>query len=135
MSILTVCMLYNIHSYMNIYLKYLSSVITILFISGCSSYPPPRALPPETTLEEVIQLSQAEIPDHTIISQINASRTVFHLNTEDILRLKEAQVSYAVIDFMLMTEKRAIAARERARYRYYTYDTYYYYHRPYHWDW
>jgi hypothetical protein len=55
------------------------------------------------TVEDVKALVKAGISDDLVISQIRNSRTVYHLNTADILNLKNAGVSERVIDFMINT--------------------------------
>jgi outer membrane lipoprotein SlyB len=55
------------------------------------------------TVEDVKSLVRARISDDLVISQIRNSRTVYHLNTADILSLKSAGVSERIIDFMINT--------------------------------
>jgi outer membrane lipoprotein SlyB len=55
------------------------------------------------TLADVKALSRAGVSDDIIISQIRNSRTVFYLNTSEIIELKEAGVSNRVIDTMINT--------------------------------
>jgi uncharacterized protein YcfJ len=55
------------------------------------------------TTDDVKAMTRAKIGDDLIISQIRSSRTVYHLNTADIVRLKRAGVSEKVIDFMINT--------------------------------
>jgi hypothetical protein len=55
------------------------------------------------TVLDVQSLVKAGIGDDLIISQIRNSRTVYHLNTADIIALKNAGVSERVIDFMINT--------------------------------
>lgn len=55
------------------------------------------------TLEDVKVLSRAGVEDHLIISQINATRTVYILNSAQIIDLKDAGVSQRVIDHMINT--------------------------------
>ncbi|MDP3981285.1 MAG: hypothetical protein Q8Q33_07735 [Chlamydiota bacterium] len=120
-----------VKSYSNLIL-----IASLLLSAGCTAMPPPRALAPEMTVNDVIQLSQNAIPDVTIIGQIETTRTVFHLQTDDIIQLKDAGVSTAVTNHMLYTEKRDIAIQERARYRYYCdrcceYHSSFFHHRHY----
>jgi len=56
---------------------------------------------------DVQALSRAGISDELIISQIRNSRTVYHLSTSDIIRLKNSGVSETVIDFMINTQTQA----------------------------
>lgn len=55
------------------------------------------------TLEDLVKLSQADISDEIIISQIIASESSFQLSADDIIYLKENGVSEALIDFLINT--------------------------------
>jgi len=55
------------------------------------------------TVIDVKALVTAGVGDDLIISQIRNSRTVYHLNTTDIIGLKTAGASDALIDFMINT--------------------------------
>lgn len=55
------------------------------------------------TVSDVKELVAAGIGDDLIISQIRNSRTVYHLRTADIVALKNAGTSNAVIDCMINT--------------------------------
>lgn len=94
-------------------------VIVSVFVSGCAIVIPPRALPPTVPVEEVIQMSKSGVPPQTIIAKIDSSMTVYHLSSKDVIALKAEGVSHEVIDFMLATEKRDIAAREHERWHYF----------------
>ena len=58
---------------------------------------------PPLSTEDIKAMTRAKIGDDLIISQIRNSRTVYHLNTADIVGLKRAGVSEKVIDFMINT--------------------------------
>ena len=55
------------------------------------------------TVADVEALSRAGIGDDLIISQIRNSRTVYYLNAQEIIDLKNAGVSETVINFMINT--------------------------------
>jgi hypothetical protein len=55
------------------------------------------------TTYDVKSLIRAGISDDLVISQIRNSRTVYHLNTAEIVDLKNAGVSETIIDFMINT--------------------------------
>jgi tetratricopeptide (TPR) repeat protein len=57
------------------------------------------------TKEEVITLSQLNIPAAEIIKAIKKDRTVFKLKVQDILELKQAGVAEEVIKFMLRSSE------------------------------
>ena len=52
---------------------------------------------------DVKALAQAKVSDDLIISQIRASRTVYHLSVADIIDLRNSGVSEKVLDFMINT--------------------------------
>ncbi len=55
------------------------------------------------TVYDVESLVKAGIGDDLIISQIRNTRTVYHLQTADIINLRNAGVSNRIIDFMINT--------------------------------
>ena len=55
------------------------------------------------TPDDIISLVQAGVGDDLIIKQIGNSRTIFHLKSAEIIELKQAGVSEAVIDCMIDT--------------------------------
>ncbi len=52
---------------------------------------------------DVIEMSKNGLSDNVMISQIQSTKSVFHLSTSDILELKNAGVSQRVIDYMIQT--------------------------------
>ncbi len=70
-------------------------------------------------IEDVKALSQAEVEDDLIISQIKATGSVYRLDSAQILDLKNAGVSTAVIDYMINTRDVAASTRTRTRSRFY----------------
>ena len=54
-------------------------------------------------LEDIKNLAKAGVSDDLIISQINATRTVYLLKSGQIIDLKESGVSSEVIDYMIST--------------------------------
>jgi outer membrane lipoprotein SlyB len=55
------------------------------------------------SIEDVKAMSRAHISNEVIISQIQATRSVFHLTSQEIIDLKDAHVSQEVIDYMIQT--------------------------------
>ena len=53
------------------------------------------------SVADVKALAKAGLSDDVILSQLRNARVVFHLNTAQIIELKEAGVSLKVIDFMI----------------------------------
>lgn len=58
------------------------------------------------SVTDVKALVKAGIADEVLISQIQQSRVVFRLSTQEIIDLKESGVSNKVIDFMINTASR-----------------------------
>jgi len=67
---------------------------------------------------EIIALSRAGKSPAAIIREIELSRTVYVMDTQDVLDLGRAGVAQPVIDHMMRTAERA-AARGARRYRRY----------------
>ena len=59
---------------------------------------------PPLTVVDIKSQVKAGIGDDLIISQIRNSRTVYHLNSADIIDLKRARVSERIIDCMINTQ-------------------------------
>ena len=57
------------------------------------------------TARDIIELSKAGLPDDVLIAVIDADRTVFTLDKDQILELKSAGVSKAVLLKMLRTRR------------------------------
>jgi len=57
------------------------------------------------TIDEVIGLKAAGVPDEAVIAEIAQTETVFYLLAADVFRLREQRVSDKVIDFMLYTRQ------------------------------
>ncbi len=57
------------------------------------------------TIRDIIELTKAGLPDEVLTAVIDADRTVFTLDTEQILELKRAGVSEAVLLKMLRTRR------------------------------
>jgi len=68
-------------------------------------------------IEDIKSLSQAELDDDLIISQIRATRSVYRLDSTQIVDLKDAGVSTRVIDYMI--NSRDVVERPRTRWEYY----------------
>jgi hypothetical protein len=65
---------------------------------------------------DVIQLTQSQVHESTIIAQIQASRTVFQLSTQDIVNLKSYGVTDNVINAMVDSARRPVKVIERPVY-------------------
>jgi hypothetical protein len=72
------------------------------------SMPPKQPMPPGQSMSvaDVKALVKSGVSDQVVISQIQNSRVVFRLTTQEIIDLKESGVSEKVIDFMINTPDR-----------------------------
>ena len=108
--------------------------IVALFALGCATRPRPQPL----TQSDIISMVKAGVLDEEIIRRIEGTRTVFRLGSDDVLRLRNEGVSDRVVNFMLDTYTRYVAAAER-RQAYYDADWHYgfgfYYGYPHHRYW
>lgn len=57
------------------------------------------------TVRDIIELTRAGLPDDILVAVIDADRTIFTLDKDQILALKEAGVSRAVLLKMLRTRR------------------------------
>jgi hypothetical protein len=104
-----------------------------LLVAGCATTP---RLPP-LTQADIISMTKAGATDEDIIRRIDATRTVFVLSADDVVRLRKEGVSDRVVTYMLDTYTRAAVAEERRRSEYYNFHYGFYYGRPWHpyWWW
>ena len=65
------------------------------------------------TAGAIIAMTQAGVTDPEIIRRIGESRTVFHLDTTEVARLRIAGVSDRVVKELLDTDQRFSAAEQR----------------------
>ncbi len=66
------------------------------------------------TVADVKAMAQARVGDDIIISQIQNSRTVYHLSAGDIIDLRNAGVSERVVQFMVNTPSLAASYPQQA---------------------
>jgi hypothetical protein len=93
---------------------------------GCAT--PPRPAP--LTQADIISMVKAGLPDEEILRRIDATRTVFRLSADDVVRLRNEGVSDRVVNYMLDTYTRAVVAEQRRQDAYY-YDFHYgYFYGP-----
>ena len=108
-------------------------LLTVLAV-GCATAPRPAPL----SQADIISMVKAEVTDEEIVRRIEESRTVFRLSSDDVVRLRNEGVSDRVVNHMMDTYTRYIAAAER-RAAYYDYDWHYragfFYGYPYRWWW
>lgn len=57
----------------------------------------------QLSLPDISELSRRRVPDGLIIHYLDASRSVYVLRTEEVLRLRKSGVSNDVLDYILKT--------------------------------
>jgi hypothetical protein len=91
--------------------------LAILVITGCSEYVKVHEYEKKSVdTEDIIAMSKAGVASEVIILKIKVSQSQFSLDTNDIIRLKNEEVSDDVIGAMIDTD---IAAEEVDRERSY----------------
>ena len=80
---------------------------------GCATHRPPP--PPPLTQADVISMVKAGLTDEDIMRRIDATRTVFRLSSEDVIRLRNEGISDRLVTFMLDTYTRAVMDAQRRR--------------------
>ncbi len=81
-----------------------------ILITGCAT-PAPR--PSALTESDVLAMVKAGMSDNDILRRIDATHTIFHLSSDDVVRLRQEGVSDRVVNDMLDTSVRAAADRQR----------------------
>ncbi|MBI4601686.1 MAG: hypothetical protein HY721_06980 [Planctomycetes bacterium] len=100
-------------------------------VTGCH-YHHVRAPDPVTT-EEIIRWTKGGVPPDEIIRRIEDSRTVYRMDSKDVVDLHNQGVDQKVIDHMLETERRHIERRSRDPWHHHHCDPYWCpYHSPVH---
>ena len=98
-------------------------LLSLLLLSSCV-YQQVQPLVPLTE-EEIIRMSKEGMPPEKVIERIRDSRTIYIMDTADVLRLHELGVPTEIIDYMLNTRIKAL--ERQASYPYYPYYPYYSY--------
>lgn len=60
----------------------------------------------QLSMNDIKEMTKAGLSDNVIISQIDATGSLFYLSTADIIDLKHSGVSQRVIDYMIQTGNR-----------------------------
>jgi hypothetical protein len=68
-----------------------------LLLAGCATTPPPR--PPPLTQVDVISMVKSGWSDEDIMRRIDATRTVFRLSSDDVVRLRNEGLSDRLVTF------------------------------------
>ena len=108
-----------------------------LLLAGCATTVPRPARLSQT---EIISMTKAGMPDAEIIHGIDATRTVFRLSADEVVRLRQEGVSDRVVNHMLDTYTRYAVAEQRKQDAYdyedfYFHHGFYYGHPWYRWWW
>jgi hypothetical protein len=105
-----------------------------LATAGCATRPAPIPL----TQADIISMAKADTTDEEIIRRIDTSHTVFRLGAADVVRLRNEGVSERVVNYMLETYPRYVAAEQLRQDSYendYRYRYGYWYGYPRRWWW
>jgi hypothetical protein len=111
--------------------------VAVVVATGCATTVP---RPAPLTQTDIVSMTKAGMTGEEIIRRIDATWTVFRLNSDDVVRLRQEGVSDRVVTYMLDTYTRAAMAEQRRRDAYYYDDFYFhygfYYGHPWHrWWW
>lgn len=87
-------------------------MVAVLMAVGCQTA---RHRVPPLTQADVIALVQAGETDEAIMRRIDSTGTVFLLNADDIVALRQAGVSDRLVTYMNDTKVRAAVEQERRR--------------------
>lgn len=93
--------------------------LSLLLLSSCV-YQQVQPIEPLTE-EDIIRMSKEGTPQEKIIERIRDSRTIYIMNTADVLRLHELGVSNEVVDYMLNTRISALERQASYPYSHYPY--------------
>jgi hypothetical protein len=107
------------------------AILTTLFVS-CATTPP---RPPPLTQTDIISMVKARMSDEDIMRRIDDTRTVFRISSDDVIRLRNEGVSDRVVNYMLDTYTRAVAAEQRRLDADYNFRYGFYYGHPWHHGW
>lgn len=90
--------------------RYALSVASALLLAlgACASIPP-------VTVDEALAMTKSGSSPDRIIDAMKASRAHYNLSASDIVRLHEAGLPTAVLDYMQQTQLEAVAESERQR--------------------
>lgn len=89
-------------------MKLLTLLIVLLGI-GCATKPRPAPL----GQADIISMTKAGVSDEEIIKRIDLSRSLFRLGSQDVIFLHDQGVSDRVINYMLDTYAKYVAAEQR----------------------
>jgi hypothetical protein len=98
------------------YFKYLMILLGCLVLSGCATLGGPKKEP--LTIEEIVAMAQAGKSDQEIIDQIHETDSVFFLDSDQVLELRNQGLSGALVDEMMQTgiQDKVMDARRQERF-------------------
>jgi hypothetical protein len=99
-------------------------ISALLLAAGCRYYEVRE--PDPLTTQEILEMSRSGATPEEIIHKIDASGTVYIMDSKDVIDLDESGVDPKVIDHMLDTHRRDV---ERRYYRHYHCHPWYPYYR------
>jgi hypothetical protein len=74
-------------------------VLAAALLAGCATTPPK----PPVTVDQVVQMSQDQVPAADIIAKMQEAGTVYRLSGSQLAKLKEQGVPDEVLDYMQST--------------------------------
>ena len=89
-----------------------SICIALLFFAGCATFKNAFHPLPPVTYDEIIRLTQDKVAPETIINKIRDSGTVFRLNSNEVMDLRQHNVDQKVVDYMLDTYTEAVRQQQ-----------------------
>jgi hypothetical protein len=90
-------------------------VLVLGLVVGCATVPRPTPL----TQADVISMVKAGATEEDVMRRIDTTGTVFHLNADDVVRLRQEGVSDRLVTFMMDTLTRSALAEQRRREMFY----------------
>jgi hypothetical protein len=91
--------------------------LCLLLAAGCHYHQIRR--PDPLTTEEILELSKRGATPEEIIHKIDASGTVYIMDSKDVIDLHERGVDQKVIDHMLDTHRKDVERRYHHHHHYY----------------
>jgi hypothetical protein len=85
--------------------------VAMILATGCATTPRPAPL----TQADIISMTKVGLTDEDIMRRIDDTRTVFQLNSDDVVFLRKEGVSDRVVTYMLDSLTRAAVAEQRRR--------------------
>ena len=108
-------------------------VFAATVVSGCSGLI--KKAEPDVTVDEIVEMSQAGVPEETILDKIHRSGSTYRLTASELADLREQGVADAVINAMQETYLEAVRRDQAFKERSYRrrYDDFFFRRYPFVW--